>query len=60
VIKKIKAFLKHFSVSAGWCPGEPFRLFSITIGEDGGYAGFITIFDIQIAKLFFQISYNLN
>jgi hypothetical protein len=59
MIKKIKAFLKHFEISAGWFSGEPFKLFSITIGRDDVDAGFILIFDIQIAKLLFMISYNL-
>jgi hypothetical protein len=59
MIKKIKAFFKHFDISAGWFKYIRFRLFSITIGDEGSFDGFIIIFRIQIAKLLFMISYNL-
>jgi hypothetical protein len=60
MIKKIKAFLKHFEISAGWFKDERFQFFSITIGEDDRWAGYIIIFDIQIAKLSFRIFYNME
>jgi hypothetical protein len=57
MIKKIKAFLKHFDISAGWFKYERFQLFSITIGEDAGGSCYIVIFCIQIAKLRFRLLY---
>jgi len=59
MIKKIKAFLKHFEISLGWFKYIRFRLFSITIGDEGSYDGWIIILRIQIAKLLFIILYNI-
>jgi hypothetical protein len=59
--EKCSVFFKQigrFDFSGGWFRGEQFKLFSLTIGEDNRDSDFITIFDIQIAKLGFQILYN--
>jgi hypothetical protein len=59
MIKKIKAFLKHFDISAGWFKYVRFQLFSITIGDESNIDGWIIILRIQIARLRFQISYSM-
>jgi len=59
MIKKIKAFFKHFEISLGWFKYIRFRLFSITIGDEGSFDGRIIIFRIQIARLLFIILYNM-